>query len=425
MQAAAVEASWPAPSPRPGESPISLRAYPYPYRAALAICSDLDETPSAAAYLAMMRFLNTTENTPLGKGVGLEVGNSIYFDMAPDQFAYWNTDDEGRAMVRACIRSGHIDCLHSFGDLATTRGHAVRALEELTRYGCALKVWVDHATAPTNFGEDIMQGQGDVAGSTAYHADLTLAYGIQYVWSGRVTSVLGQNAPRQLSGIASREQPIKSAVTVLKEAVKGALARAGSAKYRPHAANQLYWPARLRSGHHTIQFLRANPSSAGVSCDETGEGFGRVVTPARLRTLVEREAACVLYTHLGKLTRHDRPLNAETRSAFEGVAAHAHDGSLLVTTTRRLLDYCRLVRELPWSVVRTPANTTAIRIASDRDAPITPAELEGLTFYVPDPHRGEIVLDGHPVPIQRNRPDHTGRASISVPWSRLVFPRVA
>ena len=56
-----------------------------------------------------------------GPGVGLEVGNSIYFDMPPGQFAYWNTDDAGRAMVRALIRSGHIDCLHSFGDLATTR----------------------------------------------------------------------------------------------------------------------------------------------------------------------------------------------------------------------------------------------------------------------------------------------------------------
>jgi hypothetical protein len=425
MRAAVVEAPLPAPSPRPAEGPVSLRAYPYPYQAALAICSDLDETPSAPAYLAMMQFLNTTENTPLGRGVGLEVGNSIYFDMPSGQFAYWNTDDEGRAMVRACIRSGHIDCLHSFGDLATTRRQAVRALDELARYGCALKVWVDHATAPTNFGADIMQGQGDLPGSPAYHADVTLAYGIQYVWSGRVTSVLGQNAPRRLSGIASPHQPVRSAVTVLKEAAKGVLARAGSAKYRPHAANQLFWAARLRSGHDTIQFLRSNPSSGGVSCDETGEGFGRVVTPGRLRALVEREAACVLYTHLGKLARHDRPLNLETRSAFERVAAYAHDGSLLVTTTRRLLDYCRLVRELPWSVVKTPADTLAIRVVSDHDTPVTPSALEGLTFYVPDPHRAEIMLDGQPVRIQRNRPDHTGRASISVPWNRLAFPRVA
>ncbi len=88
----------------------------------------------------------------MGPGVGLEVGNSIYFDMPPDQFAYWNTDDAGREMVRALIRSGHIDCLHSYGDLATTRRHAARALDELARHDCRLRVWIDHGTAATNFG---------------------------------------------------------------------------------------------------------------------------------------------------------------------------------------------------------------------------------------------------------------------------------
>src|SRR5882724_8721210 len=124
---------------------------PYPYRALLAISSDLDETPHRSVYRESMRFLNTTESTSMGQGVGLEVGNSIYFDMPPDQFAYWNTDDSGRTMVRALIRSGHIDTLHSFGNLATTRDHARRALEELARHSCQLQVWIDHAVAPTNF----------------------------------------------------------------------------------------------------------------------------------------------------------------------------------------------------------------------------------------------------------------------------------
>src|SRR3972149_7860855 len=102
-------------------SEVSIRRIPYPYRAMLAICSDLDETPNREVYFEMMKFLNTTKNTAMGPGVGLEVGNSIYFDMPSDQFSYWNTDEKGREMIRALIRSGHIDCLHSYGDLATTR----------------------------------------------------------------------------------------------------------------------------------------------------------------------------------------------------------------------------------------------------------------------------------------------------------------
>ncbi|MCU0917487.1 MAG: hypothetical protein MUC88_23415, partial [Planctomycetes bacterium] len=88
----------------PAAADVQLRPFPYPYRAMLAICSDLDETPDRHVYWEIMRFLNTTQTTPMGPGVGLEVGNSIYFDMPPDQFAYWNTDDAGRHMVRALIQ---------------------------------------------------------------------------------------------------------------------------------------------------------------------------------------------------------------------------------------------------------------------------------------------------------------------------------
>jgi hypothetical protein len=149
---------------------VQLRAVPYPYRAILAICSDLDETPDRHVYWEIMRFLNTTDQTAMGPGVGLEVGNTIYFDMPPDQFAYWNTDDAGRQMVRTLIKSGHIDCLHSYGDLATTREHAGKALDELTRHDCKLQVWIDHGRAATNLDPDIMHGHGDEVGHPAYHA---------------------------------------------------------------------------------------------------------------------------------------------------------------------------------------------------------------------------------------------------------------
>src|SRR5205807_3651475 len=92
---------------------VELARYPHPYRAMMAICSDLDETPNWNVYREIMRFLNTTEPTPMGLGVGLEVGNSIYFMMPTDQYSYFGTDEFGRAMARSFMHSGHIDCLHS------------------------------------------------------------------------------------------------------------------------------------------------------------------------------------------------------------------------------------------------------------------------------------------------------------------------
>ncbi len=271
-----------------GPADVTLRPWPYPYEAALAICSDLDETPTADDYFDMMRLLNTTETTRLGTGVGLEVGNSIYFDMPPSQFWYWNGDARAREAVRALILSGHVDCLHSFGDLASTRAHAGRALDELARHGCSMKVWVDHAVAPSNFGPDIMRGSGDVEGSPAYHADLTCAFGIEYVWRGRVTSVIGQDVPRRLGGIAQWRHPAASSMTAAKEAAKGWLGRAGSVRYISHRANDLLWTSRLRSGQTVNEFLRANPSWAGISVHETADGLGEVMTGSFLDRLVSR-----------------------------------------------------------------------------------------------------------------------------------------
>lgn len=408
-----------------GAADVTLRPWPYPYQAALAICSDLDETPTADDYLDMMRLLNTTEATRLGTGLGLEVGNSIYFDMAPSQFSYWNGDARAREAVRALIRSGHVDCLHSFGDLATTRAHAGRALDELARHGCSMKVWVDHAVAPSNFGPDIMRGSGDVEGSPAYHADLTCAFGIEYVWRGRVTSVIGQDVPRRLGGIAQWRHPAASSMTAAKEAAKGWLARAGNVKYISHRANDVLWTSRLRSGQTVNEFLRANPSWAGISVHETADGLGEVMTDSFLDRLVSRGGGCVLYTHLGKMCQPGRTLAPPARQALERVAAMFSSGRLLVSTTRRLLDFCRAKRSVSWTARPTQDGGTSIEVTTTVPGSRDLRALAGLTFHVANPSRTKLTIDGRrDLTVRVNTPDSSGRASISLPWSRLSFPGI-
>jgi len=404
-----------------GRVEVRLRRLPFPYRSMLAICSDLDETPDRRVYSEIMRFLNTTENTSMGPGVGLEVGNTIYFDMPPDQFAYWNTDDAGRAMVRDLIRSGHIDCFHSYGDLATTREHARRALDELSRHDCPLEVWVDHSAAPSNFGADIMRGMGDVAGSHAYHADLACAFGVKYVWRGRVTSVIGQDVPRRLGGIWNWADPLASAKTVLKEHLKGLLAGLGSEKYAMNAANQVLRPATLRSGQAVWEFLRCNPHWGGVSRGETADGLSQVLRTDMLDRFAQREGFMVLYTHLGKVGRREEPFTAPTREALGRLARYERDGLILVTTTRRLLGYCRALRSLAWSA-SVREGTVIIDVQSAASA----ADLAGLTVYVPDSATTRLRLNGREVgALLRNGPDHTGLPSISLERKRLEFPRLA
>jgi hypothetical protein len=322
-------------------SGTALAETPRPYKAILAICSDLDETPDKEVYYEMMKFLNTSENTIMGPGVNLEVGNTIYFDMPPGQFSYWNTDERGREMIHALIRSGHIDCLHSFGDLARTRAAAARALDNLARNDCWLKVWVDHAVAPTNFGDDIMQGHGDEEGHAAYHADLSFGYGIKYIWCGRVTSVIGQDQPLSMRGIADWKHPLGSTRTILKECSKQFLARVGSTKYAMHRQNRLVRKRVLRDRSTAWEFMRCNPYWNGLGAgSDTGYGIADVLTRRFLDRLVERGSSSILYTHLGKLSSDSpRSFNPRTVAAFRLLAEYYHAGKILVTTTRRLLDH--------------------------------------------------------------------------------------
>lgn len=408
---------------------VEMRRVPYPYHAMLAICSDLDNTPDWRVYWEIMRFLNTTQPTALGPGVGLEVGNSIYFDMPPDEFAYGNTDDHGRAMVRALVRSGHIDCLHSYGDLATSRRHAGAALNELARHDCRIEVWIDHRVAPTNFGADIMRGAGDVPGDNAYHADLTCGFGVQYVWRGRVTSVISQDVPRRLSGVLSGRHPLGSARTLAKETAKGALAHLGHAKYAMHGPNNVLRRTQLRDGHPVYEFMRCNPHWGGVEHADTAAGLANTLTPRLLDRLAARAGTSIFYTHLGKGAPRNTPFDEQTIAAFRRLADRFHAGELLVTTTRRLLGFHRALREASFSAeniasgLRIDISTRGNSGDGDSLSPLARSDLAGLTFYVPNPDRTTLTVDGHEVAdLRRNHADRTGRRSVSLSWPALEFP---
>lgn len=396
---------------------LPVRKIPYPYRSMMAVCSDLDETPDKDVYFSIARFLNTTRKTPMGNGVGLEVGNTIYFDMPKGQFSYWNTDDAGRSMIHDCIQSGHIDCLHSYGDHAAKRTDAQRAIDALVRQNCRLEVWIDHATAPTNFGPDIMQGQGDLPGSDAYHADISCAFGIQFVWMGRVTSMIGQEAPWSLKGILNPRRKAGSCKTILKELAKGVLAAMGSAKYAMHRQNRLLRETRLRDGRHVLEFMRANPHWGGVSCGETADGIAHVLVPAVLDQLVRREGVCILYTHLGKVSDRNLPFSADTVKAFRRLADYYLRGKILVAATHRVLKYSRALRQLSLKC-RRQGGHSKIDIETSY-----PNDLDGLTVYTPEPEKALLRINGREVgEVIRNPPDHTGCASVSLPWKRLTFP---
>jgi hypothetical protein len=396
---------------------VSLLTIPAPYKAMLAVCSDLDETPDRDTYVGISKYLNTTNSTVVGQGLGLEIGNSIYFDMPKDQFSYWNTDDHGRSMIRKLICAGYIDCLHSYGDLATQRNYAKRALDELSRHDCRMKVWIDHAQAPTNFGGDIMMGYGDVIGSDAYHADITIDYGIKYIWRGRVTSVIGQNVPKRISGIVNYRHPFASGKTLFKEIAKYLMAGLGSQKYAMHKNNEVLRIAPLRNGQEIIEFIRSNPFWGGVGLSATSMGFASVLTIKMLKKLIASGGVCILYTHLGKIHKLGELFSTKTKSSFELLAKFYNDKKILVTTTRRLLDFCWMLRNVNYTTLRESDKIIInVEWAGDR------SELEGLSFIGNFKH-AQINLNGSRL-VGINRSRINKGYCYSIPWNPLVYPSI-
>jgi len=409
---------------------VKLRKYPYPYRAMLAVCSDLDETPDRHVYWETMRFLNTIRATAMGGGVGLEVGNSIYFMMPTNQFSYFGTDEVGREMVQQLIHSGHIDCIHSYGDGAHTRRDAEQVLAELARHRCRMTVWVDHSKAPTNFGPDIMQGHGDELDAPAYHADLTTDHGICYVWRGRTTSLTGQDAPfalRSLAQIIDAAHPGSSLRTAVKQAVKIWLGRRGHPCWQMHAANVVCRPSRLRDGRLIWEFLRSNPHSAGPGIGATAHGIGAVLTQRFLDRLVQRESVCVLYTHLGKITDPNCPLGPRSQAAFRRLAAMRERQAIHVTTTHRVLRYLTIRDSVRFLASRADEYTEIV-IESIEDPVIgsydpSPDDVIGLTFVMDRCRSVTVALrDGRQLDCDIV---HDGPRTLAcIRWRSLIFPDV-
>lgn len=136
---------------------------------------------------------------------------------------------------------------------------------------------------------------------------------------------------------------------------------------------------------------------------------------------------CVLYTHLGKSADRERPMRGETVAALHRLAERVREGRILLTTTRRLLEYAgsrrthwfRVAREGDWALVHIEGPNGEESTGREDGA------LEGLTFYVDDPEKTRLFFNGRErSDLRRNPPDGTGRRSVSVPWIPLRLPEI-
>ena len=402
-----------------------LRKFPYPYRAALAISSDLDNTPNLETYLALMDYLNGTGDTPLGAGLGLEVGNSFWFfnGTGENQLAYFDAAGKPTPFAEVCRKfwlSGHIDTLHTYGNFDAggfARSHAERAVAELDAHQARIPVWVNHGTEQNrqNIGH-----RESFAGATpadpAYHLDLTRQAGVRYFWTGRLTHVLGQDARRNLTLVGKR---------ILQEGVR-LVKYTFSREPLFDRRNRLLIPLTLEDGAKVWEFQRWISSWGEVTATDVNDLAVQLST-RRLEGLVRNGGYLVLYTHMGEHLDLAAGLPAELVTQLHVLQGLQRDGHLLVATTGRLLRYREVNGELSWQIT-TDGDRAVIEIAPQLDTPIgsnrlAEHDLQGLTFYIGRAKVAQVRFDGRAIACNLNPADEEGRVSVSIPWLPLEYPR--
>jgi hypothetical protein len=406
------------------DSEVALRKFPFPYHAAMAISSDIDNTGTLKEFIEINRFINTDEMTGMGAGIGLDIGNSFFFyEPRAGTIGYFSQDPKIAETIRSYLRAGYIDCLHSYGEKADfTREDAVRALAELKKADCKLDVWIDHAKSKSNLGDDVTYGPGDHPGSKEYHADLTLAYGIKFAWLGRVTMITGQSVPvtpDAFFDLFDADHAIPSLVNMGKEFAKNVLGVLGNKKYALHRGNELVKITGLDDGEKIYEFMRFDNCWKGVGTGADARGLAQAISARVLARLKQRQGYMIVYTHLGKNADSPAFIPAETQKALRNLAAEFKDGNIYVTTTSRLLNYYIHQRYLDWTY-ESENGEIVIRIRSIKD-PLqgdflpTVEDLQGITFYVPDKAKVRVLLGGHALEnSRRNPPDYTGRPSVTI-----------
>ncbi len=409
------------------EGKVALRKFPYPYKAAMTICSDIDETTTKEEFLEIQKFLNTKEETTMGQGVGLEIGNSFMMYAPPAcAFSYFSRNPGSAQVIKKFIKTGYIDFIHSYGEKTDfTRKDAIKAIEELNNNQCKVDVWIDHAKTPDNLGDDHTFGLGDHPGSIAYHSDLTLAYGIKFVWLGRVTTVIGQSVPitlKTFSSVYDSRHTVDSLKNMVKEFAKNVLAVFGNRKYAMHKSYDLVRIAKLNDGQKVYEFLRFDNYWKGVAEGATSKRLAYVISKRTLDRLKKVNGYMIVYTHLGKNSDCSQVIAKETQTALRDLASEYERGNIYITTTSKLLNYYVNHKYLNWSY-KTKDNEIIITISGVEDpvfgsfVPIT-EDLQGITFYVPDKDKTRIYINDKEIAnIQRNPPDYIKRESVTI-WKR-------
>ncbi len=405
---------------------ITLRKFPFPFRSALTICSDIDSTDTLKEFLTIQEFLNTKNKTVVGTGVGLEIGNSFYpKNKNPHKFALLSANPHDKSVLLDLINLGYVDCIHSFNS-AKDRSDIKEIVAELKKNNCRFSVWVNHADVKNNIGK-CNRCYGDKKDSPYFHTDISIRdLGYLFVWTDIVTGIIGQGTPLLPSSLfasVDRRHLFSSMYHVVLKEICKFIAAPFVNRYTNRRKNELIYPYVLDDGQRLFNFARCDTFYKGIGPGATAAGLADNLRPEVLNRLMRVQGYMIIYCHIGKNDGYPY-LPEQTCKALRLLEQEHRNGNIFVTTTARLLTYHVNNKYLQWRV-EDRKTKKLIQIDNIND-PVrgsfvpTIHDLAGITFYTDSPDNTDIHIAGKKVEkVERNDIDFIGKPSIMIPWEPL------
>lgn len=386
-----------------GDGDKPLRTFPYPYRAMLAISTDIDGT-TMNVLRNTHRFLNTEHDTPWGRGLGLDIANSLWLfndRRRRQEVAYFadyedhNPRECGEELLQY-VRYGWIDTLHTYGSFANAhrrgipfeRRYAAVALGLLEGNDLKLRVWVNHGSKANtqNIGPAAYM-RGDNPAAAEYHADLLLQYGIRFMWDYRRADPDSSLFPRS---------PLIRMTLADGQRVWGFRRSTAVAVSAEEAES-------LRHRFPGARVFRRQTDGEWIAMVWHPQLLGWQLNRENLDAVVDAEAYAIFGQHLGVLELPRSRADASrgmfgdaALEAFRLLASYEANGRILVARTSRLLEYARVVENLEFDVIRGEEGER-IQVHEISDPILgasvpTVEQLRGVSFRVADPARAEIWI---------------------------------
>ena len=386
---------------------VTVRAFPWPYRGMLAICSDIDRT-TPERLCSSHRFLNTREMTALGQGLGLDISDSFWFyapppagEWATTQMAFfsgmdWQKRSAFADQILDYIRGGWVDTLHSYGNFSGNPVGTPAASPASMRRGrlmCLPRPVSRSSSGPITGTRTTsrISARAPLGGRPA-GGPLPSQ---RSEWRSQVCTSSG---PRLMSADFRRDEAVQPG-EVARRAKGLAIFAAGPCVFRrPEGADELArrFGAIVRPGGGGAIAVVWHPQLLHIQ-----------LSAGNLAELAEKGGYAIVGQHLGR--GHKEVLSTKAVEALCRLKSAQDAGNILVARTSRLLEYAVTRDGLRFEATRDASGKTTIDIAGIDD-PVRGAQqapdldrLRGITFEVPGNGPVELRLRGSLVAQPGNR----------------------